>query len=54
MNMLAKVFTVIVCGFLCAGGILFSAKENAKAVEPKTEMAPVINRASHHGIWLRV
>ena len=54
MTMLAKVFAVIVCGLLCAGGIFYSSKENAKAVEPKTEMAPVIDRASHHAIWLRV
>jgi hypothetical protein len=53
MNMLGKVFAVIMCGLLCAGGILFSSRGNAKAVEPKTEMAPVINRASHHGVWLR-
>jgi hypothetical protein len=50
MNAATKILIIGCCLFLCGVGALLSSKGNAKSVEPKSQIAPVINRqpASPH------
>lgn len=54
MNLATKILILGCCVFLCGVGALLSPQENAKSVEPKSQIAPVNNRQPQHGIWLRV
>jgi len=53
MTAAMKVLIIVFCIFLCGSGVIFNSKERAKNSEPKTQIAPVINREPHHRIWLR-
>ena len=52
MNAATKILIIGCCIFLCGVGALLSSKENAKGVEPKSQIAPVINRQPHHRILI--
>jgi hypothetical protein len=54
MKAAPKILIIGCCILLCGMGALVSSKENSKNSEPKTQIAPVINRQPHHRIWLRV
>jgi hypothetical protein len=54
MTAAAKILVIGCCILLCGMGALLSLKENSKSSEPKTQIAPVINRQPQHRIWLRV
>jgi hypothetical protein len=54
MNFGAKVAAILVCAAVCATGLLLKSKERTNERQPKSEIAPVINRQSHREIWLRV
>jgi hypothetical protein len=54
MNRSAKILTLLLCFSLCAAGAIFSPKAQTQQSEPKTQIAPVINRQPPRAIWLRV
>jgi len=49
-----KILTVLLCACLCAGGAIFSMKDNAKDSRPKTKVVPVNNHQSKRASWILV
>jgi hypothetical protein len=48
----AKIFAILVCAFVCAGGAIFARKADVKASEPKTHVSPVTNEHAGEQIWI--
>jgi hypothetical protein len=49
-----KILAILFCLLLCAGGTMLTRKENTKAIDPKTHLAPVINHEPKRPIWILV
>jgi hypothetical protein len=50
----AKIFAILVCALVCAGGAIFARKADIKASEPKTHVSPVTNDEQRQTCWLQV
>jgi hypothetical protein len=53
MTAATKIVIIVFCICLCGGGVVFNSKERTKNSDPKTQIAPVMNRQPDHRIWLR-
>jgi len=54
MKAATKFIIIVFCISLCGGGIIFNSKERTKNSDPKTQIAPVMNRQPQRGIWIWV
>ena len=46
-----KSLIVLLCVFLCAGGLVLSQKEKAQEKQPKGKVVPIDNREQNHAPW---
>jgi hypothetical protein len=54
MKRATKFLIILICGLLCAGGAIFSAKETAKKNRIKIQVVPINNRERQQTRWLQV
>ena len=47
-----KILAILFCLLLCAGGAMLARRESTRRAEPKTQIAPVINRQPKRVVWI--
>jgi hypothetical protein len=52
MKTLIKTLIVLLCLFLCAGGVVLSPKEKAQDNRAKSKIVPVDNREQNRASWV--
>jgi hypothetical protein len=54
MSAATKIVIIVFCAALCGGGMILNSRQTPKDREPKSQIAPVINRQSQRGFWILV
>ncbi|HME89034.1 MAG TPA: hypothetical protein VKE30_07495 [Chthoniobacterales bacterium] len=52
MKRATKFLVILLCVSLCAGGVVLSVKEGAKANRARAKVLPINNRAKQKKVWI--
>lgn len=52
MKLAIKSLIVLLCLFLCAGGVVLSQKEKTQEKQPKSKVVPIDNRERNRAPWV--